>query len=207
VALAAALLLLVGGVGGSLFVSAREEQVNELVKRRDALKEAVDKGKPDVTKWKAVDGWAKREVVWLDELYDLAARMPDNDSVRVLQIRAVPIPPGKDGKQASHSQVELKLAATNAGAVAELQSGFTRDNPPVSKDQPNPNKYYAGTVHSVGQPIPNAVGGRTVSSTLNTRIAHRDPDEYVRNPKFKPLPKTAGGSGGKSGGGSAGPNE
>src|SRR5207253_2653791 len=40
---------------------------------------------------KALDGWTKASVNWLDEFYDLADLWPDTDQIRLTQLNAEPI--------------------------------------------------------------------------------------------------------------------
>ncbi len=188
-ALGAVLLLLAGTAGGMWLVGAREKEVNDLTQRRDELKADLERGVPDATRVKGIDGWTKREVVWLDEMYDLADRMPPDDSVRVLSLTAVPIAPGKDGKSDGSARVELKLGATNTNAANALESAFVRDNTA-------PNKFYSGTGHVVGPLFPASAGVHNQSVTLITKVNHREPDEYRRNAPFAPRRKTTGGAGG-----------
>jgi hypothetical protein len=186
---AIALVLLVTG-GGLWFVGANDDRINELRIQRDNLKDDVAKGAPNEVRAKGIDGWSKREVVWLDELYELASRMPDNDSVRVSSLTAVPIQPDKNGKSDGNARIELKLAAANAAGVDALESAIVRDNT-------SPNRYYLGTIHSGGTPLPTKDAGKhNVGFTLVTRVNHRDPGEYTKATPFVPLKKSSGGAGG-----------
>ncbi len=189
VAVAAAVLLLGAGAFGFWMVNERETEVAELSQRRDELKDAISRGGPDTTRVKGIDGWTQREVVWLDELYDLADRMPADDSVRVMSLTATPIPPGKDGKSDGHSKVELRLAATNTPSANALMSAFVHDNPST-------NRYYVGTSPVIGPLNGKSAGKHMQSFTIITRINHRDPGEYERNTRFAPRRKTAGGAAG-----------
>ena len=190
VALAALLLLVIGGEGGYWMVNAGEDNIRSLTKQRDDLKELLAKGGPDVTRVKGIDGWTKREVVWLDELYDLADRMPQDDSVRVHSLTATPMPVGKDGKQDGQAKLELKLAATSVTAAGVLENGFVRDNSA-------PNKYYIGALHSVGPPLGPSAGKHNQSVTFTTRVNRREPVEYERNTRV-PGKRTSGGAGGST---------
>jgi hypothetical protein len=187
VGLAAALFLLVGAAGGMWFVARAEDRVSDLTRRRDELKDIVTKGAPDATRLKAIDGWSKREVVWLEELHDLAERMPADDGVRVTSFTATPIAVGKDGKQDAQARLELKLAATSTAPAIALESAFVRDNT-------TPNKYYVGTYHVGGGLLPAAAGTKhNQLVTLITKVNRREPDQYGAGPRFVP-PKRGVGS-------------
>lgn len=184
-ALAAVLLLGVAAVGGFWLVGQANAEVARLTAERDTLKERVGGGGPDATRMKGIDGWTKREVVWLDELHDLADRMPADDGVRVTSFTGTPIAPGKDGKQDAQARLELKLAAVSTGAATTLMSGFERDNSGAQK-------YYAGTYPVVGGTLPNAGARHNQLVTIVTKVNHREPSQYTRAPKFTP-PKRMGG--------------
>ncbi len=127
--------------------------------------------------------------MWLDELFDLADRMPADDSVRVTSLTATPIPAGKDGKQEGVERLELKLGATNTGSAIALQSAFVHDNP-------TPNKYYANTITPPGGPLPASHAPHILGFTLRATINHREPGQYERNPPPPQKRKTSGGAGG-----------
>ncbi len=188
VALAALILIFAGLGSGFFFVNRGEARVNDLAQKRDDLKKQLDAGTPDANRLKAIDGWTKREVNWLEELYELADRMPQDDSVRVLVLTGTPITPGKDGKQEAHANLELKVAATSNKAGGDLASAFERDNT-------TPNKFYVGTSISYGGTLPASFGKHNQSITIKTKINHREPADYEKNTAFVPLKKTSGGAG------------
>lgn len=185
VALAAGLLLLAGGALGYLQLSAAQGRASDLTARRDELKKALDAGGPDAKRVAAVEGWQKREVVWLDELFDLADRVPKDDSVRVTQLTATPIAVDKNGKQEAQGRLELKLAATSTKAATELMSAFERDNAGA-------HKFYVGTTQVIGGQHPASFGRFNQSVTIVTKVAHREPAQYGRAPKFLPPKRTSG---------------
>ncbi|MFM8271673.1 MAG: hypothetical protein ACKODX_04990 [Gemmata sp.] len=185
-ALAAALLLLAVGGAGAYLRGAAADRLTELSAKKDELKERTDKGKPDVTRSGAVESWARREVVWLDELHDLADRMPPDDSVRVTELKGTPLPVGKDGKQDAQVKLELKIAAVAAAPVNGLVSAIERDNTVT-------NKYYTNTSTTVlGALTGGNVGRHTAGFAVITRVHHREPDKYDRVPKFTPPKRSWG---------------
>jgi hypothetical protein len=179
------LVLLLGA--GAVYAELRTGRLDELAEKRDELKKQVEAGRPDATRLKAIDGWSSREVNWLDELYELASRMPADDSVRVTSLTATPVAPDKNGKQDAQATLELKLAATSTAAATNLADAFTRDNPA-------PNKYYAGTRITFGGLL-NSPGKHKEAVTVRTKVNRRDPGEYTRVTRFTPPKRTAGGAG------------
>jgi Tfp pilus assembly PilM family ATPase len=181
------LLLLFGaGAFGYLQVSDGDARIAALEQRKANLKEQIDKGAPDANRVKAIDGWAKREVVWLEELYDLADRMPADDGVRVISFTGTPMPLDKNGKQEAQAQLSLKLAAVNTDATTNLMSAFERDNAGAVK-------YYVGTQKFTGGLIQTAGGSRhNQAFTLSTKVNHREAAQYTRNTPFVPPKRTTG---------------
>ncbi len=185
VALAAGLLLLVGGAFGYLQLSAAEARVADLTERRDDLKKQLEAGAPDAKRLAAIEGWHKRAIVWRDELHDLADRMPADDSVRVTQLTATPVALDKNGKQDAQARLELKLAATSIAAATALMSAFESDNTAG-------RKFYVGTGQTIlGQGGPTA-GKYNQNVTVVTKVLHREPIQYTRNPRFAPPKRTNG---------------
>ena len=186
VALVAGLFLVIGAAGGLWLVGRADDRVNDLTRKRDELKDAVAKGGPDAARLKAIDGWSKREVVWLDELHDLADRMPADDGVRVTSFTATPIVVTKDGKQDGQARLELKLAAVGTAPATALMSAFERDNAGLTKS-------YVGTNQVIGGLMPAAAGTKhNQLVTLITKVNHREPNQYTRNPGITALKKFSG---------------
>ena len=189
VALAAALFLVIGAAGGFWLVGRANADVRELTAKRNELKDTIVKGGPDATRLKAIDAWSKREVVWLDELHDLAERLPDDDGVRVTSLTATPIAVGKDGKQEAQARLELKLAAVGTAPATKLMSAFERDNA-------GGHKYYVGTNQVIGGLLPATAGTKhNQLVTLLTKVNHREPNLYEPTPRFSAPKKTSGSAG------------
>jgi len=185
----AAIVIVVGLGGGIVLANLASERVTELTQQRDDLKAQVERGAPDTARAKGIDSWTNREVNWLDELFELAKRMPEDDSVRVASLTATPLPVGKNGKQEAQANLELKLAARTTSAGAGLMSAFVRDNP-------TPNKYYVGTSISFGGVLPSSGAKHNLAVTVKTKVNHREPPEYTASPRFVPPKKTTGAAGG-----------
>ncbi|HEY1187343.1 MAG TPA: hypothetical protein VGE74_06775 [Gemmata sp.] len=194
VAATAAALLGCAGLLGAYFRVATGQTVDNLTAQRDAIKESLDKGATDARQADAIDAWTKRRVVYLDELHDLADRLPADDSVRVTSITATPGAVAKDGKQATQANVELRLAATAAKPVSELVTEFDKDNPVQEKGKPAVRKYYVGTVTTGGGALAGSTGsGRhTQGFTVRTQLNYRDPSKYERQPSFTPPKRSWG---------------
>jgi hypothetical protein len=99
-ALAAVIVLGLGSLAWTQ-LSARDAEIARLRGELNGLDQTLSKTEPDAKRWDEVKRWMDGGVVWLDELYDLAAEVPDNSKMRIVQFTADPIalpanaPPGR----------------------------------------------------------------------------------------------------------------
>jgi hypothetical protein len=132
--------------------------------RDQAGAKLADYGK-DAKLLKALDDWDN--VVWLDELYDLTARIQDANALRINQFTAEPVP--RNAKTFYTARITLKGSFVgNDGhkALDQLIDAFRRD------------KYYS--------PEPPKVVGKEF--TLAVNIERRPPTEYQHTLKHAPEP-------------------
>jgi hypothetical protein len=177
----AALVLAVGGLVGMMEVSKAQQRVENLQSRKKGLENQKTQDELSAKKVRTIEAWEKRQVVWLDELYDLADRFPNFEESRVSSIIGTVIPPDKTGKQLASGKLEIKLGTRNSDAVSALVSAIDHDN--VVK-----GKYYVGAQRKfVGE---NSQGGAFRHSfTVETLVNHRPPGEYVRQSTVGGPPK------------------
>src|SRR5262249_22585204 len=67
-------VLFAGGAYGYTLVDEGDTRIAALNQKKAELTDKVSAGAPDANRLKAIDGWSKREVVWYEELHDLAKR-------------------------------------------------------------------------------------------------------------------------------------
>ena len=100
VGIAAAVLLILGGVYGYLMLSSKSALLAQKQRDKNALDDNLRMIDPDLKRLKALDDWAATDVNWLDELYDMTARVPDVNKIRVLQFQGTQLatvdPAGKN---------------------------------------------------------------------------------------------------------------
>ncbi|MDY3561677.1 hypothetical protein R5W23_002958 [Gemmata sp. JC673] len=190
--LAAVLLVGLALGGGIVFRTLTAGTVETLTAERDRLKEQLEKGATGAKQADAVDAWTKRRVVYLDELHDLADRMPADDSLRVVEFKATPGAITKDGKQPIQANVDLRVAAVAAQPVNNLVSAFEHDNPRPVRGQ-TVNKYYTGTTTTGGGALTGSgLGRHTQGFNVKTQVSYREPNKYDRAPVFTPPKKSWG---------------
>ena len=183
-ALAFLLLLLAGGGYGYLKLSAADRRLQDLLAQKQGVDEQLAAMEGDAKRLQAVDDWSKKEVVWLDELYDLADRFPSIDQTRVTSLAGTAVVPDKAGKQAASARMEVKLATRSPDEVAKLLTAFDRENTEKAK-------YYVNPVRATnGQATGANTGGFNQLFTLQTLVNHRPPGEFTRQ-SVVPPPKPA----------------
>jgi hypothetical protein len=180
--LACTLLLGLGAVYGFLKLSEADRRFQDLTSQKQAMDEQLAQLESDGKRLQAVDDWTKREVVWLDELYDLADRFPDLDKTRVTTLTGTTIPPDKNGKQPASARMEIKLATRSPDEVAKLVTAFDRENTEKSKFYVNPTRA------TNGQATGANTGGFNQLFTLTTLVNHRPPEDFVRQSTATPPP-------------------
>jgi hypothetical protein len=184
---AAALGLLVLGAGafGYAQVHAKDRKVAELMAEKADLDEQLVKLDQEERRINAVDQWLKSEIVWLDELYDLTARFPDINKLRLTDFAATPIklpPPAPGAREQPNrpvAQVKLKGLSTDEGApliklMRELEVDAAKLDPKKTK--------------------PNTTGTsrRQFAQEWSTEygLAQKPPDKHTRKFTATPPPRT-----------------
>src|SRR5262249_21236754 len=72
--------------------------------------------------------WTESEVVWLDELYDLTDRFPDDNSIRLVQLTAEPV--ARTAKSKYVGKLALKgLPTDNHAPIDRLRTALAKDSP------------------------------------------------------------------------------
>lgn len=176
-AIAAAVLIVGGGLIGYMAVSAAEDRVAMKRKEKEGLEKLLTDAEPDGKRIAAAEQWKGRSVNYLDELHDMSDRLPPNDTVRLSKFMGTSIKPDKTGKQPNgQAHFVLSVGARNQTAAADLMSAIERDN---TKDR----KYYVGTRRIVGGTDTHATAHNQLS-TIETMVHHRSPGEYTRYPMF-----------------------
>jgi Tfp pilus assembly PilM family ATPase len=202
------LLVGFGGIGGYLLVDSAEGRVaakRMLLKQLDDQIAAQDLNQKRLA---AADELTDREVVWADEIYDLSARFPNIERMRLAQFEGTALPPPTDKDRQKDEQLKANpQAAKNAPLkpVAKLRLTVITESPDlpnglVSSFQ-NEKKYYSETKSTVGGLIGGAAmaakTGNQQQVIIETKLAHRKPEDYKRHldatlPKAPPpaAPKT-----------------
>jgi hypothetical protein len=195
--LALVLLLAMGAVVGYLEVDKAETRLAAARLSKKNLDDELARLEPDGKRLAAADAFAAREVVVLDQLYDLAALAPDVGKMSVTAIDIETIPPPKADTKAK--------AVVTAAAGATTPVAKKADKPePVAKlrvelrtqDDRLPQRLVDGlnadrTGYANGLVV-NSIGGSSEAkgqaNTLTALILRRPPTGYTRT---LPAPRPA----------------
>jgi hypothetical protein len=169
-ALAAGLIaaLLVAGIAfGYTTLAGKSREMENLVLQKAQLDQQLTSLREDEKRAKAVADWVNTEVVWLDELYDLADRVPDINAIHITGITADPLPPNPNEKHVARMTLQ-GVMTYEPKAVNTLMDRLVGDG------------YYQVDPKDVGR---NTGPDRTKFAqqfTAKVAILPRPPDKYVR---------------------------
>ena len=151
----AALVLVAIFVMGRTLQASREADLEEVTEEISKTEQKLTQAHEDAKRLKLLADWDS--LPWLDELYDLAHRMPDLENLRITQITAEPLPRGK-GRFIARMTLRGTLRNGERKSLDALIQQFTRDG------------YYSPEAPQVDR-------GRF---TVVVNIERRPPPEYKR---------------------------
>jgi uncharacterized membrane protein YgcG len=176
------LILLVGGglaVGPRYIRERQQARLKELRTRDTKAKNELFAEEAKRKKLQALGDWDN--VVWLDELYDLAERIPNVNELRIEQITAEPLP--KSSKQAQEARLTIQgrlIGGRNSRQQFDtLVERFRAEEPPYSVE---------------------LVKEDEDSFTLKVKVERRAPSEYTTKIELPRAEEEDGGGRGGRGG-------
>lgn len=174
-ALACAILLAFGAVYGFLESARASNRLAQAQSNKKIAETELALLEVDSKRLQATDDWSKREVVWLDEMYDLFSRFNDINRARISSITTQALPVDKAGKQPAQARLEVSLNASSAEPVNALLSAFDRDNHGKTKHYVNPTKAVLGTASGTN------AGALNLLFRISTLVNHRGASEFTRS--------------------------
>jgi hypothetical protein len=189
VGIVAAAVLVGGALLGFLALSAADDDIALKTKQRNDAKQQWDTLELDAKRLKAAEDWKARQVVWLDELYDMADRFPVAGGFHASSFVGKAIPPDpKTGKQEHQAAVEVKVSARSPEPVNALLYKIEADSvgpPPKNpKDPKGPPRFYVGADKTIGGPSQGEAGARDY--TVFARVNNRPAALFTRTAAFTP---------------------
>jgi Tfp pilus assembly PilM family ATPase len=187
--LAAALLLLIGGLGfGYARVMQKQTEYAKLVKEKNELDKALKEMEEDEKRMKAFKEWDDTRINWLDEMYDMAVRFPDINRMRLDGFRAEPLAVQKNARVKYVARLFLKVQTEDGRLMDNLQAAIAADK-----------KY-----HNIRKDIKGGAGGFgfsrfSQSYELRADLEKRTASDYVRklNASAPPRPTRSRNQGGE----------
>jgi Tfp pilus assembly PilM family ATPase len=169
--LAAAALLLIGAiVGTSLWAAQLEADVTELTAIKSQLDGQLARMEDDDKRLKALNEWHDGEIVWLDELYDLTDRFPNNTTLRLVGLTGDALT--RNAKSKYVAALSLTWVSTDDHRPGEqMVSEFVKDEK---------NHYKVGPKQ--GPQRNRGAEGRVFPHEFQVRmeLEHVPPAKYVR---------------------------
>jgi Tfp pilus assembly protein PilN len=160
----AVLLLIVGLVQ----LTSKNRKLAALQKQKNTLESQLHTFDADAKRIKALDEWSATEVNWLDELYDITARVPDINKLRVTNIQtSVVDDPSHKKKQVA--AISLKGISTDSVPVDRFMSEWSKE---PSYQVPGPTKSPNRAIER--QRFPQAFVNKI-------EVEKRTPDKYSRS--------------------------
>lgn len=168
-------------------VRIRTQQVELLAADAARYEEMVRALDPDWKKFKALEEWAATDVNWLDELYEMTARMKDTENVRLKSITVTPL----DDRTTTRKPSATKPESAKQNAIY----AFTMTIVGLAKAERAVNalmaemvaeglyRVYAKTTK--GLPPRLAATGFDQEFTTKVEVQKRQPEQYTRT-----LPET-----------------
>lgn len=188
-ALVGVLILGVGAMAGMMELSKANRRVMAANNAKTDIDGELQKSELDAKRLAAADEFTNREVVWLDELYDLSDRFPDIKKIRAIEIEGSAVaPPAKTTAKAGTPAIQPKTPVKQA--VGQLRVVVSTEDPALVDrliDGLNRDKFYSSTSKSTAGL--SAGSSRSQQFTVTTQIVHRSPAEYLRRLVVAPPPK------------------
>ena len=189
---ALAALILVGLLGFLAFMKFDDAntRLTMLRSKQTSLDDELKRYETDVKRLAAVDEFAGREIVWLDDLYDLADRVPDVSKINFTEYDGTALPPVKatirpgqaaapvvkDPKPVPVAAIKITMRTSDATQAQKVVDAFKND------------KYYTGMLKTTGGQGDSTTKGQVY--VLTGQVSHRPPSDYVRRllviPPVKP---------------------
>lgn len=150
---------------GRVLHASWSEELARIEGDREQIEKQLAQTRENGKRLKMIDDWD--HVVWLDELYDLTARIPDVNALRVTEIQAEPLPRNDKSKAVAKATIKGKLLGKSnpRQALDELVTRFRQDG------------YYSVSPPSVEKD----------KFSLVVQIERRGPDKYTQAVKVEKL--------------------
>jgi Tfp pilus assembly PilM family ATPase len=123
----AALLVIGAIVFCYALLAGRDRELTNLALQQQDLDRQMAQTEEELRRLKALDDWDNGSIVWLDELYDLAERIPDINALRLSKVAGDPIPSTAKSKYVA--MMTLEGSSSTEKHVDNLIAQLNRESP------------------------------------------------------------------------------
>lgn len=181
-------LLLAGAAVCYVLLTNAEAQVQAMARQLADSDARLKQEEPNVKRLLAADEFMDREVVWLDELYEMSARFPDIDKMKITGFKATAIPM-KSEKEREKERATPRPKGAPPPAVARLEVTVAAPDGTLPDLLVNAmrERYYLNVRKDV---LPAFAGATNLQQfIIKADVAHRPPTEYTQRLKVSaPIP-------------------
>ena len=117
-------------IGNWRYLANKRAQIQELQETKESLDQDWKNLEQDRRDVEGLKEWEETTVSWIDELYDIAARMPHAEGLRLTQVSAAPLP--RRGKEKEKFVAQLTVHGVTNGDQDTLVTRFTSE---IRKDK------------------------------------------------------------------------
>jgi hypothetical protein len=175
-ALAIIAVLATGGLGYAL-ISSKVSQLDELTARKNQLNQQIKNMEPEIKYMEALREWRETAIPWLDELYDLTARSPDNEpGFRISNINISPWSPPKTSSKDKDTSKDKENRVT-ARMLVQLTVPLKRDDL-VFKLMDKINRDPHCLCSSLGMKATGTANDQKIEVTLQIDIIRQQASQY-----------------------------
>lgn len=191
-------LILLSGLafGGYILVSNSNAVTNNLRAQVESLKSEIELKEPDSKRLAAAEDFEKRNVPWIDEIYELSVLFPDINKMKVTSFVGTAIPPPNTKNNLKVVQnAAPKTTGPSITPVANLRLLVASENGTLPEELvrslARESKYYSNVRMTIGALLPGGSSRAPVQQfVIESKLAHRSPAEYSSKLRVT-LPKPA----------------
>jgi Tfp pilus assembly PilM family ATPase len=173
IAIAAAVLVLflLGALYGNRVLASKREYQEKLTEQKADLDAQLRLLAPDAKHIEALKEWNDVNIPWLDELYDLSARFPHREGMRVTQLQGSTVT-SRTGKDKNKTNIVMTISGIVLKEDEQLVRGLM--------DSINTDPHTRASMKALKSGVTGAVGRKpTEEFTLKVDISKQSPSQYT----------------------------
>ncbi|QEL18802.1 hypothetical protein [Limnoglobus roseus] len=196
-ALLGIVLLAALGFGGYVLVRDAEARTTALRAEVARLDDGIKNLEPDVKRLAAAEEYDRRNVPWLDEIYDLSVHFPDINKMKVVayvgdalppptnkQKAVAQGPPPAPGQPAAVATPVTPAVKAVPGPVAKIRLTVVSENPTLPQELvqalARESRFYSGVRMTTGALLPGGTSRTPVQQFfIDANVVRRAPVDYA----------------------------